>query len=447
LAKLGMLWLLVGLLAFLLVSCVTLPVAELALTPPALTSLPTPLFTPSPSAAASPTPTRTPMASRTRAPTLTPRPSRTPTIIPSPRPARIGVTVGPFRSIATVDNVLPGTFSRLYAAPDGALWLITNRGIAKLQDTTWVVHLSELKGTPVGIDAEGQIWLVSQDTSKISVWRKSRMVYDASAGWASLSGEFKKAHWGQFDRMGRFWLATSQDVRVFDGQRWTIFTPKDMGMRAIEEQDDRWSDFHIEIVKDQVWVGECDWGGPGPLGGQGARWFDGRTWQGTGSPVASGCVTVIKSDRLGRIWLGVGDGLWRHDPVSGNWRQFPFTPESEHQRSGFVSNMALDPSGDPWVILALCGGASCYNGHAVYHLHQDRWVIVADQTFFETVGGPVFDATGTPWLLWDGKVYRAAENTPELVAEMYVTYIATNTAGQTWLVGRHGDRDLLWTLR
>jgi len=46
-------------------------------------------------------------------------------------------------------------------------------------------------------------------------------------------------------------------------------------------------------------MGECDWDGPGLVGGCGARWYDEHTWHGADLPVASGCMTVIEEDRFG----------------------------------------------------------------------------------------------------------------------------------------------------
>jgi len=74
-------------------------------------------------------------------------------------------------------------------------------------------------------------------------------------------------------------------------------------------------------------MGECDWDGPGLVGGCGARWYDEHTWHGADLPVASGCMTVIEEDRFGRIWLGVDDTPcdencmlpWRHQDQSLAW--------------------------------------------------------------------------------------------------------------------------------
>ena len=62
--------------------------------------------------------------------------------------------------------------------------------------------------------------------------------------------------------------------------------------------------FGVAILESgTVWVRECEWGGPGPFGGRGVRWFDG-SWHGADSPVASGCATVGPEGETARARRG-----------------------------------------------------------------------------------------------------------------------------------------------
>ncbi len=64
--------------------------------------------------------------------------------------------------------------------------------------------------------------------------------------------------------------------------------------------DPRLRDVAVDSVGD-VWVTDCTWGGPGPLG-LGARWYDGNAWSAgqTSSVVGSGCIEAIEVDGAGR---------------------------------------------------------------------------------------------------------------------------------------------------
>ena len=102
---------------------------------------------------------------------------------------------------------------------------------------------------------------------------------------------------------GNIWLATHFDVRRFDGQKWTIWTRKDLGMTSPDE-DMPFSQMRVhdfDMLKG-LWLTSCDYGGPGPNGGGGARWWDGNNWQGTGTPVDTGCVTSVFQE----AWASTG---------------------------------------------------------------------------------------------------------------------------------------------
>lgn len=408
---------------------------------PAASTTPAGTNTPPAVEALLPSPSSTTRPANTLTATSRPTLANTPT--PMPR-------TGLFRPVIPIDEVLPGNFQRLHTSPDGALWLITDQSIAKLVDETWSIFLTDFTGELMGIDDQ-RVWIVSADTSEISAWDGvSWTDYGANTGWTPIpptDGWYGYVEWGQDDGLGRFWLATSQDVRLFDGKRWTVFTPEDMGMGAVNDEIP-WATFVLKVSKGtgDVWVGACYWGGPGPFGGQGVRWFDGQTWHGADSPVSSGCATVIEEDDLGNIWLGVDDTLWRYIPDSGNWTQFT-PPESpvEWTRFGFAHAIALDPSADPWPAMVLCG-ASCYGKIALYHIHDGVWTHTGAALEYYGVEPPhqfVTDAAGQLWLFWAGGIYQIPGDMAESVIDLYIKSVTVDAAGQVWLVAWDAGRDFL----
>lgn len=177
-----------------------------------------------------------------------------------------------FHTVVSVPNVLSGKFVRFHSSMDGALWLVTEDGLARGAYEDWSVYLSDYIGQVVGIDADGRIWVVSEGTSSISAWEgTSQTVYTSDRGWTPVADDwYRQVGWGQVDGMGRFWFSTYQDVRVFEDGRWRVFTTNDMGMGPAEFED-LIPEFNVTMMKDtgNVWVGECNWGGPGPFGGMG----------------------------------------------------------------------------------------------------------------------------------------------------------------------------------
>jgi hypothetical protein len=370
------------------------------------------------------------------------------------------LTVGPFRAVAWVDEELAWDRPQLHVAPDGVLWLIARQEVYKLVDDTLTLYLAEPEGRMLGVDHVGRVWMVNEQADQISAWDGDAWTaYAADAGWTALIDDWRRyVEWGQVDGLGRIWLSTSQDVRLFvpgqgdlDNQRWTVFTPEDMSMDAPMHEGLE-ADFTILESGGLVWVGECDWGGPGPFGGRGVRWFDGsaeltevgQSWHGADSPVASGCVTVMEQDSLGRVWLNVDGDLWRYD---GAWTLFAPPEAPEGLRNGFITDLALDPAGDPWLTMDLCGGASCYGWLVHYYVHDGVWTQITELLDdYYPVQKPVFDADGTPWLFWNGNLYRMAGDVPELVTRFVVYSLSVDAAGRAWLVAWHEGRAALWTL-
>jgi len=351
------------------------------------------------------------------------------------------------RPVTPVDEALSETSKRLHASPDGALWLITDKSIARIQDEAWHVYLADFTGELAGIDAADRAWVVSGDTTQIATWDgTSWTAYGADEGWFPIPLEdgYRDVGWGQSNGLGQFWLATSQDVRVFDGERWTVFTRGDMGMDP-PLHDGLISVFEVTVLSGgEVWVGECE-GAAGPIDGRGLRWFDGQTWHGADSPVASGCVTAIVEDSSGHIWVGASDVLWRYDPASEDWEQFtppePPDPPPLGQWRYAASYVAMDPSDDPWVSFLICGAASC-DTMALYHVHERTWTRIE-------IPEPVtldFDAAGTPWLFSVNAVFRVAGDVPELVANLYAESFTVDASGQVWFLAWHEGQDWLWTL-
>lgn len=397
-------------------------------------------------------PTVTPKVVPSPTLSLVPAPTGTPFNLPtSTNPPNPDSTSGPFRMVNPVDEVLSGTFEALVSTADGTVWLITELGVARLVESTWTATLTSFSGKIAGIDSIGRVWVVNADATQISAWKGQAWIhYGVDAGWTPLTdGTYKNVRGGQSDLLGRIWFGTSQDVRVFDGNRWTVYTPQEMGMEPSMNGDDIETRFEVTVLRSgMVWVSECDWGGPGPFGGQGIRWFDKGAWQGASSPVDSGCAIAIADDSIGHVWAGVDRTLWRYDPASGEWIAStpPESPIAEmHFR--FIDSLIVDPHDTVWPVLVLCGGASCYGNSVLYHFHDELWTQVGEVGEFDAgYWGPIFDAEGMPWLYWDGGIYQIKGEVPELVSPLAGRFGSMDQSGRLWFVVSNRGRDTLWVL-
>ncbi|PKN87461.1 MAG: hypothetical protein CVU46_04215 [Chloroflexi bacterium HGW-Chloroflexi-8] len=379
--------------------------------------------------------------------TLSPSPMVTETLEP---PLPTAFYSGPFKMIVTIKEILSGHLEGLVSTSDDRIWLVTNQDVGKIEGTTLTVYLKEYKGKFAGIDSNSRVWIVNNDFSQISAWDgKTWTSYDGAAGWTSLTDEsYPYVFGGQSDMLGRVWFATSKDVRVFDGGSWTVFNMQELGM-APPTYEDLQTRLSINIFQSgTVWVTECDWGGPGPFGGRGVRWFENGIWLGTSSPVASGCATAIAEDSMGNIWVGLDSNLWRYEPASDQWQEFspPESPVSD-MRFGFFDSLAIDSTDSLWATLVLCGGASCFGKSVLYRFKDNIWTQVGAASDYDSgFLGPFFDKNGNTWMNWTGGIYQIERDVPQLISPLAPRFAVQDQKGKLWLVADYEGQDMLWLL-
>jgi hypothetical protein len=228
-------------------------------------------------------------------------------------PTQALVEKGVFQRVTALPVPLPDSYSevQVVAPADGTAWVITGQGAQRWDNMSWEAMLSEEEGGLASVDDRGRLWVLLLNTGEIAAWQNGDWAgYGAENGWtepptaAEMAGTL--ASWRAYtDPAGMVWLPTSRDVRAFDGEKWSLFTLEDMGFPPPEMED--LGVIHLLAMGGDgadVWVGECYYGGPGPMGGQGVRWLDGETWRGADSPVGQTCVSAITADLTGNVWLG-----------------------------------------------------------------------------------------------------------------------------------------------
>jgi hypothetical protein len=133
--------------------------------------------------------------------------------------------------------------------------------------------------------------------------------------------------------------------------------------------------------------------------------------------------------------VGVDTDLWRYDPATDEWTRFapPEPPEGYHFR--YISDVVIDPAGEPWPLFPLCSETRCAEGRARYRWQDGAWVQIGG-TSYAIPDKLVFAGKGTPWLV-NGAVYRVEANQPvEPPAATIATHAVTVDAdGRIWIVG------------
>jgi streptogramin lyase len=180
------------------------------------------------------------------------------------------------------------------------------------------------------------------------------------------------------------------------------------------------------------------------MGSPGVRWFDGVTWRGEAAPVGPTCASVVDVDRAGNVWIGAQDVIWSYEPARQKWTSYPL-PETALLDYNFtyVRDLIVDNSGDIWVYLQYCGGASCDANTKLHRIHAGEWSDLFEKhEWFMPLQQLVTDASGQGWLFWDGTVYRLEGDSPKPVAAFPALGVDVSPDGKMWAVADNA----LWVL-
>jgi hypothetical protein len=305
------------------------------------------------------------------------------------------------------------------------------------------------------VDESGRLWVFRQGADEIAVWQDGQWTtYGVESGWtsarASSSVWWVPKPWKvSLAEDGTAWLPTRLDVRHFDGQHWTIHTLEEMGFPTPEDEETAIV-HQIALLNGgaQVWVGECEYSGPGPISQPGLRWFDGVAWHDADTPVGLACVPVVEVDSAGVMWVGAVDVVWRYEPASRTWTPYRL-PEAFLSGYNFtyVRDLIVDQSGDIWVILQYCGGAGCDINSTLHRIQAGEWSKVLEKPeWFMPLQRLALDGNGQGWLFWDGMFYQLSEDEMAPVATLEARGAGVGPRGSVWVVTGHADEATLWVL-
>ncbi len=259
----------------------------------------------------------------------------------------------------------------------GRAWIGTSKGVSVYDGESWLSYTpesSDLVGNWVNaieIDQEGRIWIALAGGVNGSVGGLNS-TYEGE--WNSYIQNHVSVHDITFDESNRPWIATGDDVEVFDGTSWTShFLDEIYVARAIAIDG-----------SGRVWIGSIN----------GLHVYDEGTWISyteDNSNILENPINCITFDHGGNVWVGhpggasVFDGeTWINYPWEHGFPNFPetypddvqaITVDSEgrilfasasalrifdgdvwleynSRNSGYVGgayDIAIDPEGDIWI--------------------------------------------------------------------------------------------------
>ena len=230
----------------------------------------------------------------------------------------------------------------------------------------------------------------------------------------------------------------------YDGERWTVYGLSDLGMPA-PPYDDITNNLTLFYLKgnDQIWLTSCYWGGPGPMGGGGVRWFENGVCKGGGTSVREGCAFSVAEYDDRNVWMGVDDVLWRFNPKTASWHRFSPPKPTDAVRYGHVGDIVIDQTGEPWVNYLLCGGASC-DSYKRFRYQSENWIQIGGITDLPQT--MVFDFNGNAWIFGQG-INRVEDNQTVSMSNVLVEAVVVDAGGGIWVIGHpHGGEMAVWMM-
>ena len=356
----------------------------------------------------------------------------------------------PFEFVAALDEMLPGTDDRAYfrSASDGSIWSITNGGIARLTDSDW--YLSDYTGSFVGIDSLGRAWFIKQNLDaitpparggatyppydSISAWDGAQWTtYSSKSGWTGFYTDGLRPSMAEFH--DQIWVSTQMDLRVFNGSRWKVITPEELGLQSPLSLA-----VHSFPEAEEIWVTGCYFNTPRPYGSD-IIWYDGSTWQRKAMPEEGGC-PVLLVEHKGHVWIATNDSLWAFTRATKEWTHYALTqPPSTH-----ITSLAFNDSGEPWFISLNCDSQTGCTETTIYHLHNEIWIPISPLPPGTRFFSLLIDSANQVWASASDGIYQIVNDQPNLVSHLITYSWSTDRTGKIWAIGRDPSADNRFSL-
>lgn len=373
---------------------------------------------------------------------------------PTPASTEQLQTPAPFVRIADFPGyVLSGTYYGIVAVlKDDGFWVLTSDLLAYYKSPEcWRVIVAAPPGEwMLGMDEQGRVYASGMEGKTISVWQgKTWTIYGKEQGWMPIEAgyfSFRAVYYSPFsDRDGKIWLATAQDVRMFDGASWHIFTAEDMGMQ-LPVPGETFPNFQLvyDPITNALWVAECDQNGgwPDSAGGAGVRRYLNGVWEGADWPLHSGCAQSMALDNDGALWVGLEHNVWRFDPLRGDWANLGTPRPLEYALFGYPHLIVPDAQGGAWVLEAF-PSRSRARPERVYYLQNGHWTLLTDYATGEALWMSA-RADGSAYLAYNGGLYLLEGGEKKFLTELRIVH-GSSIGGHLFFVADTAGKLGIWT--
>jgi len=385
-------------------------------------------------------------------PTALPASSATPTAAPTPTlpvtPTPLLPGAGSLHLLAALPPDLTlNAIQNFSVTPQGDILVATDRSFVRLSSDGSLLNQTVFKDDLLGVDDAGRGWTVNEDASTIQAWDGGGWtVFDTRHGWAPISPLFRSPLKPDLVTRpdGTVWLATSWDVRQFDGLRWHVFNADQMGI-VLPSRRALATTFPLAMDEQRgfVWAGSCDWQDGKPVGGGAWSRYDGKHWTPYTLPAtsANGCISALAAAKDVGLWVGMDAALWHLQTTEKTWTVFTPPPLANEMTRHYPSQVQISPDGEPWAAFGLCNPSGCGLLQARARLRSDGWVWEDKPT--AALSQIAWDAQGNGWRLSNAGIVGL----DGMVDSVFSIYKTAEQNGRLFVMTEDKGRVLVWVMQ
>lgn len=331
------------------------------------------------------------------------------------------------------------------------IFLAGTYGLAILDLAQNETYIKRLRNTPIGVDNDLTLWYIIEKSNSIFRWDGANTSeFSKENGWILPAKFFTppipSRHSFFLTEGKKVWLATSNDVRLFNGSTWRIFTANEIGIQLPRKAGTQ-SVFTIsrDPSTGDIWVAACYWKGNQWIGGTSPFQFDGKSWHRTEFPVENICVTNLSIGNNGNILLTTPDSLWEYNGQEWAEVSLPSTDAGSRNTTFRFDSMWTDKFENQWLMSPIIKPSGVVDQHILYQYKNQNLSRFAS---FKGLLPPSIFSTSIEYSIAfnEKQLYQVAPTGMELLSEHFFDLIAQDETGNIWLISDTKTRPVLWQL-
>lgn len=350
-----------------------------------------------------------------------------------------------------LDKIQIGLIQSLFVK-NNKFFLTGTYGLAILDLSKNETFIKRLRNTPIGVDNDSNIWYIIEKSNSIFRWDGANTSeFREENGWILPAKFFTPPlptrHSFFLTEGKNIWLATSNDIRLFNGSRWRIFTANEIGIQLPWKAGIQ-SVFTIshDPSTGDIWVAACYWKGNQWIGGTSPFQFDGKSWHRTEFPVENICVTNLSIGNNGNILLTTPDSLWGYNGQEWTEISLPSTDAGSRNTTFRFDSMWTDKFENQWLLSSIIKPSGVVDQHILYQYKNQNLSRFA--SFKGLLPPRIFSKSFEYSIAFNEKqLYQVTPTGMELLSEHFFDLIAQDETGNIWLISDTKTRPVLWQLK